>query len=371
MSSVNTRTIEIELITLTPLWTGGVDAGKMDRIRETGILGSLRWWFEILVRGVGGMVNDPTDDSGLNLDKYNKLSDEQKRDPASLRKAGLCDVSQIFGATNWKRRFRLEIESKTTQADKTLVSDKIELGKEYLHDGKPPAWFFSNKPQKGNIKLKVTPLSPNFTPEIIGGLIQFIADWGALGARTQMGFGVVAPLHERFDTRPLYDHLIGLQSSPVDATLPSFKNMFFTKIRQKNGHLFSETDPFILKYHLRQLFAQHRGKNSKDEEMEKIMRHFIMGTIGKVAIASKIKMSRAYEDNHTIRLWGWIPENAKEYCPPWNRELVISKIYNYLHENYNLQSGDWKVFQHSSVSSQPKDMGHFLSELLCIEEESK
>lgn len=40
---------------LTPLWTGGVETGKVDRIHETGILGSMRWWMEALVRGVGVM----------------------------------------------------------------------------------------------------------------------------------------------------------------------------------------------------------------------------------------------------------------------------------------------------------------------------
>ena len=369
MNSVHSQTMEIELKTLTPLWTGGVDAGKMDRIRESGILGSLRWWFEILVRGVGGMVNDPTDDSGLDLKKYDALTNEKKQDPECLRKAGLCDVSQIFGATNWKRKFRLEIESKTTPAEKNLVSDKIELAEEYCHDGITPTWFFSNKPQKGYIKLKITALSRDFNTEIIGGLIQFIADWGALGARTQMGFGLVAPLIERIDTRPLHDHLMGIKGSPADTTVPSLKNMFFAKIKTKNGHAFSETDPFILKYNLRQLFAQHRSDQSKNEE--KNIRHFIMGSIGKDTTAAKIKMSRTYEENKTIRLWGWIPENAKEYCPPWNRELIINKIYNYLQENYDLQSGDWKEFQHPTVHSQPKDMDHFLSELLCVEEESK
>ena len=33
----------LELTTLTPIWTGGVETGKMDRIHETGIIGSLRW----------------------------------------------------------------------------------------------------------------------------------------------------------------------------------------------------------------------------------------------------------------------------------------------------------------------------------------
>ncbi|MCU0527871.1 MAG: type III-B CRISPR module RAMP protein Cmr1, partial [Elainella sp. Prado103] len=46
--------MEINVKTLTPLWTGGADAGKCDRIHETGILGSLRWWMEVLVRGMGG-----------------------------------------------------------------------------------------------------------------------------------------------------------------------------------------------------------------------------------------------------------------------------------------------------------------------------
>lgn len=33
-----------------PLWTGGAN-GKAERIQITGLLGSLRWWYEALVRG--------------------------------------------------------------------------------------------------------------------------------------------------------------------------------------------------------------------------------------------------------------------------------------------------------------------------------
>ena len=45
--------LTIELKTLTPLWTGGVDK-TCDRLHETGLIGSLRWWYEALVRGLGG-----------------------------------------------------------------------------------------------------------------------------------------------------------------------------------------------------------------------------------------------------------------------------------------------------------------------------
>ncbi|WP_348531079.1 type III-B CRISPR module RAMP protein Cmr1, partial [Methanothrix sp.] len=36
--------LEIRLKTLTPLWTGGVDQ-TCDRLHETGLIGSLRWWY--------------------------------------------------------------------------------------------------------------------------------------------------------------------------------------------------------------------------------------------------------------------------------------------------------------------------------------
>ncbi len=51
---------DIRIKTLTPLWTGGVD-GKADRIHETGLLGSLRWWYEAIVRGLGGTACDPSE----------------------------------------------------------------------------------------------------------------------------------------------------------------------------------------------------------------------------------------------------------------------------------------------------------------------
>lgn len=52
--------MKIKLKTLTPLWTGGVD-GRCDRVHETGIIGSLRWWYEAIVRGPEGWACDPTD----------------------------------------------------------------------------------------------------------------------------------------------------------------------------------------------------------------------------------------------------------------------------------------------------------------------
>ena len=100
--------MEIELRTLTPLWTGGVDQ-VCDRVHETGLIGSLRWWYEALVRGLGSYACDPTAEPKCSFgeEKYRKsrATDERQR----LREAGLCDVCQAFGATGWARKFRLQV----------------------------------------------------------------------------------------------------------------------------------------------------------------------------------------------------------------------------------------------------------------------
>ena len=51
----------VKLKALTPIWTGGVD-GENTTLRETSIIGSLRWWYEALIRGLGGTACDPTSD---------------------------------------------------------------------------------------------------------------------------------------------------------------------------------------------------------------------------------------------------------------------------------------------------------------------
>lgn len=306
-------TITIRLKTLTPLWTGGATTGKVDRLRETGILGSMRWWFEVLVRGVGGCVSDSVGDDkgGLDLKQYNALSPEEKQDRLKLREAGLCDVSYLFGTTNWKRRFRLEIIDDRTLHDRSVLRliELKDVGCENPHrkgNNKNPKWYFPDherdKPRSGTFALKIVPLDSSFDPNIIAGLIQFMADWAALGSRPQMGFGIVELFDGRHDTRPLFDYLKELASDRTYPGYPSLKNCFFMRLKKKDGSKFKEEDTFLLKCDLRRQFG--------DEVIGSKARHCIMGsTDEKPVIASKIKMSRQYLENDisTIRFWGWIP----------------------------------------------------------------
>ncbi|GIX47780.1 MAG: hypothetical protein KatS3mg131_1991 [Candidatus Tectimicrobiota bacterium] len=115
--------LRVELRTRTPLWTGGA-GGTMDRIHETGILGSLRWWYEAIVRGLGGTACDPA--SGSQKCQYNS------RDRQSPEEQ-LCFACYVFGATGWRRRFSLKVVE-----DRTKPALDVRLRPEHPPSEPPP-----------------------------------------------------------------------------------------------------------------------------------------------------------------------------------------------------------------------------------------
>jgi CRISPR-associated protein Cmr1 len=369
--------MEVKIKTLTPLWTGGVETGKCDRIHETGILGSLRWWMEVLVRGVGGNACDPT---------------EQK----CSAKNGLCEVCKIFGAEGQKRRFRLEIQE--TQVTDASVQHPMKANRAYTDSKgkqKTPTWYFQNSPKSGFFAVQLQSLSPNFKPEVIRGLLQFIADWSALGARPQMGFGVIQIEESRIDTQPLYDWLINATGSNTYPELPSLQNIFMAKIQPKaSNSSFKEEDTFNLKYDLRQLFRtaeetireekkiepksgaevlilkkDKRNNSSAKGDKDKDLRHFIMGTVEDDRMAAKIKVSRSYSDNKLMRVWGWVPTKAEVDKNGWDREKIIDAIYLHLKARYTLH--DWREMnsERDTVTPNQTDVQAFLRSLLQLQED--
>ncbi len=370
-----TWSTKIKLETLTPLWTGGVD-GKVDRIHETAIIGSLRWWFEALVRGVGGHACDPTKHEC----QFDKSQDQEKPEREKLREAGLCDVCQVFGATGWRRRFRLEVME--TDVSDALIEDTISLTntdengnqrtsswyfRDPTHSGRPPK---PNTPKQGFFTIKIQPLAPDFNPQVIAGLIQFVVDWAALGARTQMGFGVVKCLDDPTDPVALREWLNERNVSRNYPSLPNIQHMFFAKISPKNeGGKFSDIDTFNIKYNLRRLFFADAN-----------VRHFVMGKVykqseqipeilkeciqGEKKIAAKVKISLPYHECKEIRVWGWIPKQASVYQNSWNRDKVVNEIYKHLKANYNLKI--WREINSPRDTLNPKkdNVFTFLQDLM-------
>lgn len=160
--------MEIKLKTLTPIWTGGVETGKMDRLHETGIIGSLRWWYEAIVRGLGGDVCDPT-------------NSDCRYDP-NQQDNGLCDVCQLFGATGWRRRFRLSVIA-NTQAAWQVRNDNLNI--------RPPdrqrGWFLPPG-HLGRLTIKMRGQETALNQ--MASLFLFLEQWGNLSAKPQLGYGL-------------------------------------------------------------------------------------------------------------------------------------------------------------------------------------
>ncbi|HXF06374.1 MAG TPA: type III-B CRISPR module RAMP protein Cmr1 [Blastocatellia bacterium] len=90
---------EWKLKALTDIWTGDAER-RGDRLIPTGLLGSIRWWFEVLVRGLGGKACDPSD-------SHNRCPQDSRKKPTDP--GHHCVVCELFGCTGWARKFRLMV----------------------------------------------------------------------------------------------------------------------------------------------------------------------------------------------------------------------------------------------------------------------
>jgi CRISPR-associated protein Cmr1 len=98
---------------LTDIWTGDA-SGRGDRLIATGLLGSIRWWFEVLVRGLGGKACDPTLPE-VRCPAPNKTPSEPGHH---------CVVCELFGCTGWARKFRFEVLDETGQPKSSQIKAK-------------------------------------------------------------------------------------------------------------------------------------------------------------------------------------------------------------------------------------------------------
>jgi hypothetical protein len=136
-----TKFYEWKLTALADIWTGDAD-GNPEHLITTGLLGSIRWWYEVLVRGFGGPACDPTKTSCVNEDH--------------------CAVCELFGCTGWGRKFRFDV----LKDGGGIQRDQIKIGEHF--------------------RLRFTPLRPISTEELalIDLTLRLIADYGAIGGKT-------------------------------------------------------------------------------------------------------------------------------------------------------------------------------------------
>jgi CRISPR-associated protein Cmr1 len=180
--------MEIQLKTLTPIWTGGVKTGQMDRLHETGIIGSLRWWYEAIVRGVGGHACDPTSDSACQFDAKAYEEAKKQKDPDAVEKGliNVCPACRLFGCTGWKRLFTLQSQDVPTvpfHLRTTLPINKNWFERSFSKSDFDVAY--------GGLTLRLITRRQDlaFTHSQIALLLNIAADYGGIGAKQQHGFG--------------------------------------------------------------------------------------------------------------------------------------------------------------------------------------
>ncbi|MGQ9663660.1 MAG: type III-B CRISPR module RAMP protein Cmr1, partial [Kiritimatiellia bacterium] len=141
-----------QLNALTDLWTGSVTLEERngqikektgpDRLITTGLLGSIRWWFEALVRGLDGSACDPTH--------------------TECEGRNHCVVCELFGCTGWARKFRFEILDEKGD----VKADQIKKNQTF--------------------SLRFIPLRPICGEEwaLLDATLRLIAEYGAIGGKT-------------------------------------------------------------------------------------------------------------------------------------------------------------------------------------------
>lgn len=273
---------EIEFTALTPIWTGDANGTSDKRTLESGLIGSLRWWLEALARSKGARVPDPTT-SG---EEY----DPEKKD------GGLNPVSLLFGATGWRRRFRMEVLEwgKECRLGRFVINERTE---------QEASWFFKSGARTGQFKVRLTG-SDEAELNVLVGLMEYIAEHGGLGAKVQNGCGVIQVVGDEAGREALKEWLGGLSGGCHD-DLPRVDRMFSVKVKPKAGAALGKKAGFELKWKLR---SNLRGTGWSRE-----FRHELMGCVSQhpeERIGAKVHFSFPYDagDGQEMRVWGWIPK---------------------------------------------------------------
>jgi len=335
---------EVKLNTLTPIWTGGVE-GKSDRLHETGIIGSLRWWYEAIVRGLGGYACDPTSDNRCELTGKEKSDEERKKN--------MCPACYLFGCGGWKRRFRLDIEDASTTPLHFRTS--VNMNKNWLKR------IFGGENQNiDNLKVFYGDMmtfkvitrgdDADYTRSQLIMLFNFISKYGGLGAKLQHGFGQIRILEpksisddtaiknglkelsnkiqanefsegENVNTPYNLDNFVSLD---YDLTNNSLK-----KFMQKNSHIGNNANiqedryipcSFDLRYKGSGNFGMRRWLENTKKKWDHNKINILMGVSEKEGenITDKDRSSsrlcfgmpyNLYNNNYRLRIFGFAPPN--------------------------------------------------------------
>ena len=185
--------------TLTPIWTGDIDRDSA-QVKESGILGSLRFWYEGLLRLHGVRV-------------CGALGQDEKCD---------CDVCDLFGKTGQARKFRLTVDGLDPkhlffQAHKDVVATHGAYLYSVFTGEKMSAYVPKMSFELDCLWAAKGPFNLQFgfragvdgqrCKTLLTLLLHELSTKGGIGAKTQLGFGQIEVLPpEDGDLQELLDY---------------------------------------------------------------------------------------------------------------------------------------------------------------------
>ncbi len=312
----------------------------MDRIHETGILGSLRWWYEAIVRGLGGSACDPTEHTcNFDSDKYRRSEAANERQ--RLRDAGLCDVCQVFGATGWRRRFKLEVVKDNTTAIWSPPDKMLNI----RPPGRQRGWYLPPG-RMGSFTLRF--IGEGRALSLVAALLLFLEKWGNLGAKPQLGYGVFS-IENRDEVQKCAKkwqwQVLG-NKAPSDR-LPDLRRFGFFKYRfapSQPGWWSEVPGLAYVARHIQPLVSRHRVvpvspalKNEwRFRQWQKSWgdARDIFGTLRPDRKHSRVAVSWAYaqEDSWEVKGWAWLPSKPGTTKHLWglleNKQIWTQVIHS-------------------------------------------
>ena len=196
------KQMEFRLKTLTPIWTGGVRKDN-SALHLTSIRGAIRWWYEVLIRGLGYYVCDPTANGcKVNISNEDKKKiEEGKISLTDYIKGEICPACYFFGCTGWSGKFVIRLtKPKTNKSVSSLQAGAFLFNIHFIE---------KKKFEKEEISLlKMT--------------LKLIVDYGAIGGRTTF-----KPSEKNYKNMKLHHKDFGLIIRAEDSNIPNLKEKIY------------------------------------------------------------------------------------------------------------------------------------------------
>lgn len=219
------KKLPVTFETITPLFTGDCNQ-EMTEIKPTSIMGSLRFWFEVICHFSGKFNNEAYSKNELNAKEFKGFIKE-KPDTTSeeiQKEFKLSPTAFYFGCTGWKSRIGIEKIHASEESNlgnflsnpEVIYFDKYMTNpiwkecslKDYKRKDKREkqklsSWFLPNQYFCGKFEITFSLPDKSLKENILFPVLSFIQEYGFLGGKNNLGYGRVKILNPSFTNKEM------------------------------------------------------------------------------------------------------------------------------------------------------------------------